>query len=82
MPATAGRPSRMPHGNRVTTGDALRTNSIWRDVVKYDPYSADGASAAAEAEAEPKLKAPDTVAKPKAPVSGVHAHPHLPPGAH
>jgi hypothetical protein len=41
MPATAGR-VKMPHNNRVHTSSTLGTNSVWKDVIKYDPYGGQG----------------------------------------
>ena len=42
MPATAGK-VRMPHDNRVMTSGSLSTTSVWKDVIRYDPYAAGGA---------------------------------------
>ena len=35
----AGRNVRMPHGNRVSSSDALRTNDIWTKTIGHDPYA-------------------------------------------
>ncbi|KAL9181601.1 hypothetical protein ACHAXT_010406 [Thalassiosira profunda] len=39
MPATAGR-VRMPHNNRVSTSNALKTSDIWSKTIGHDPYAA------------------------------------------
>jgi hypothetical protein len=41
MPATAGR-VKMPANNRVSTSSTLNTHAVWKDVIKYDPYAAEG----------------------------------------
>jgi hypothetical protein len=41
MPATAGR-SKMPHNNRMHTSGTLKTHGVWKQVIKYDPYAAEG----------------------------------------
>jgi hypothetical protein len=43
MPATAGR-CKMPHNNRVNTSASLAMTGVWKNVIKYDPYAADGAA--------------------------------------
>jgi len=32
--------SRMPHNNRVSGSNALKTNDIWSKTIGYDPYAA------------------------------------------
>lgn len=58
MPATAGR-VKMPHDNRMHTSASLGTHSVWKDVIKYDPYAAadDGGAAAAADSGYEKSKA-------------------------
>mmetsp|Transcript_35963 Transcript_35963/g.78714 ORF Transcript_35963/g.78714 Transcript_35963/m.78714 type:complete len:207 (-) Transcript_35963:77-697(-) len=46
MPATAGRVP-MPHGNRLSVSDSLKTHDVWQKAVGYDPY-AGGDEGAAE----------------------------------
>jgi hypothetical protein len=29
----------MPHGNRMSSSDALKTNDIWTKTIGYDPYA-------------------------------------------
>ena len=31
----------MPHDNRMMTSSTLNTHSVWKNVIKYDPYAAD-----------------------------------------
>ncbi|PHJ22447.1 zinc knuckle domain-containing protein [Cystoisospora suis] len=38
MPASVSRVP-MPESNRVSVSSTLRTNAIWKDLVKYDPYA-------------------------------------------
>lgn len=47
MPATAGR-VKMPHNNRVHTSSTLNTHSVWKDIVKYDPYGGDAGGGGSE----------------------------------
>eukprot|EP00571_Detonula_confervacea_P001060 CAMPEP_0172312796 /NCGR_PEP_ID=MMETSP1058-20130122/18564_1 /TAXON_ID=83371 /ORGANISM="Detonula confervacea, Strain CCMP 353" /LENGTH=47 /DNA_ID= /DNA_START= /DNA_END= /DNA_ORIENTATION= len=45
---------RMPHNNRVTTGQSLQTSDIWSKTIGHDPYAnqaEDGAVNAAESAA-------------------------------
>ena len=48
MPATAGR-VRMPHDNRMHTSASLGTHSVWKNVIGYDPYAAEGSGSASAA---------------------------------
>ena len=32
----------MPHNNRMQTSGTLKTHSVWKQVIKYDPYAAEG----------------------------------------
>jgi len=32
----------MPHNNRMHTSASLKTHGVWKNVVKYDPYAAEG----------------------------------------
>ena len=41
MPATV-RNGKMPHNNRMQTSGTLKTHSVWKQVIKYDPYAAEG----------------------------------------
>ena len=41
MPATV-RSGKMPHNNRMQTSGTLKTHSVWKQVIKYDPYAAEG----------------------------------------
>lgn len=38
----------MPHDNRVTTSSTLAVSSVWKNVVKYDPYAASDSDVAAQ----------------------------------
>ena len=38
----SGGKVRMPHNNRVSSSAAMKMTSIWTNVIKYDPYAAEG----------------------------------------
>ena len=33
---------RMPHNNRMHTGESLNTHDVWSKTIGYDPYAAKG----------------------------------------
>lgn len=55
MPATAGK-VRMPHNNRMTTSNSLKTSDMWSKTIGHDPHAnredegTDAATAAADAQ--------------------------------
>jgi len=51
MPSTV--PNIKPKNNRMLTSTSLKTHSVWKDSIKYDPYAEVGASAS-ESRAEGK----------------------------
>mmetsp|Transcript_11571 Transcript_11571/g.16624 ORF Transcript_11571/g.16624 Transcript_11571/m.16624 type:complete len:169 (-) Transcript_11571:320-826(-) len=48
MPSAPGR-VKMPHNNRVSTGGALHTSSIWKQTIGHDPYGDKAADAEVDA---------------------------------
>ena len=58
MPATAGK-VRMPHNNRMSTSNALRTSNMWSRTIGHDPYAAANEASNAEEERATAQQAQD-----------------------